>query len=68
MNVMISPCILVCSIDPATGQCAGCGRTLDEIAGWAGYTDVERRRVMELLPARLQAGLDPHQEKERNDA
>lgn len=50
---MDSPCILVCSIDPATGFCFGCGRTMVEIAGWTGYSDAERRTVMQGLPARL---------------
>ncbi|MCM2399184.1 DUF1289 domain-containing protein [Rhizobium sp. S95] len=51
---MESPCILVCSIDMKTGYCFGCGRTRDEIAGWIGYTDQERRSIMEGLPARLE--------------
>ncbi|PZU84773.1 MAG: DUF1289 domain-containing protein [Shinella sp.] len=51
---MESPCILVCSIDMKTGYCFGCGRTRDEIAGWIGYTDQERRSIMESLPARLE--------------
>ncbi|KGD94451.1 MULTISPECIES: DUF1289 domain-containing protein [Rhizobium/Agrobacterium group] len=50
---MISPCILVCSIDMKTGYCFGCGRTRDEIAAWMDYTDMERRMLMEILPARL---------------
>jgi predicted Fe-S protein YdhL (DUF1289 family) len=29
-----SPCIGTCRIDPATGWCQGCWRTLDEIADW----------------------------------
>ncbi|MBC7282361.1 DUF1289 domain-containing protein [Hoeflea sp.] len=49
-----SPCILVCSIDINTGYCFGCGRTLDEIAGWAGYTPDTRRELMAELPARLE--------------
>jgi len=49
---MDSPCIKVCVIDATTGLCAGCGRTLAEIAGWAAMTDVERRRIMRELPAR----------------
>ncbi len=52
--LMESPCILVCSIDMKTGYCFGCGRTRDEIAGWIGYTDQERRSIMEGLPARLE--------------
>ena len=51
---MISPCILVCSIDTKTGYCFGCGRTRDEIAAWMDYTDAERLALMETLPARLE--------------
>jgi predicted Fe-S protein YdhL (DUF1289 family) len=51
---MISPCILVCSIDMKTGYCFGCGRTRDEIAGWMDFSDAERRGLMEILPARLE--------------
>ncbi len=51
---MESPCILICSIDDKTGLCFGCGRTRDEIAGWIGYSDAERRAIMEALPARLE--------------
>lgn len=53
MTAIESPCILVCSIDMATGYCFGCGRTRDEIAGWIGMTPQQRRAVMEVLPARL---------------
>jgi uncharacterized protein len=49
---MQSPCINVCVIDATTGLCAGCGRTLAEIAGWAAMTDGERRRIMSQLAAR----------------
>ncbi len=52
--LMESPCILVCSIDMKTGYCFGCGRTREEIAGWVGYTDQQRRSIMEGLPARLE--------------
>jgi uncharacterized protein len=51
---MISPCILVCSIDMTTGYCFGCGRTRDEIAGWIDYSDAERQSVMDVLAARLE--------------
>ncbi|PDT13704.1 Fe-S oxidoreductase [Rhizobium sp. J15] len=50
---MQTPCIHVCSMDPGSGFCTGCGRTLQEIGGWMGYSDAERRRIMALLPARL---------------
>lgn len=49
---MLTPCIKVCVIDAATGLCAGCGRSLAEIAGWAAMTDFDRQRIVRDLPAR----------------
>jgi len=50
-----SPCISVCAIDPRTGLCTGCFRTLDEIAGWIAFTNDEKRAVVAALPARRRA-------------
>jgi len=50
---MESPCINVCTYDPEAGLCRGCGRTLEEIAGWLSMSDEERRRIMAELPERL---------------
>jgi len=50
---MESPCTRICVIDADTQLCAGCGRTLAEIAAWSAMTDVERRRIMRELPGRL---------------
>lgn len=50
-----SPCIKVCVIEPETGLCTGCGRTLREIAGWSALGREERRRIMDELPARPHA-------------
>jgi predicted Fe-S protein YdhL (DUF1289 family) len=36
-----SPCIKVCQLD-ADRRCRGCGRTVDEIAGWSGMTAEQR--------------------------
>ncbi|MFC3166860.1 DUF1289 domain-containing protein [Paracoccus fontiphilus] len=47
-----SPCIKVCVIDPASGLCTGCLRSLDEIAAWSGLSPETRRRIMADLPAR----------------
>lgn len=47
-----SPCINVCRIDTVTGQCAGCLRTLDEIAGWARLDAAAKRDIWAALPAR----------------
>jgi predicted Fe-S protein YdhL (DUF1289 family) len=47
-----TPCIKVCAIDAGTGLCAGCGRTIEEIARWAAMTDAERKGIMGELPQR----------------
>jgi len=47
-----SPCIKVCVVDPASGACIGCRRTLAEIASWLQLSAQERARVMAELPRR----------------
>ena len=47
-----SPCTSVCRIDAATGLCAGCARTLDEIAAWSTLDDDARRAVWAAIAAR----------------
>lgn len=49
-----TPCIKICTMDPRAGICAGCGRTLEEIARWGGMAESERLRIIEALPARLE--------------
>jgi predicted Fe-S protein YdhL (DUF1289 family) len=51
--VILSPCVKVCVMDSARGICAGCGRTLNEIARWGSMTDRERDAIMRELGARL---------------
>jgi hypothetical protein len=53
-----TPCIAVRMIDPKTGLCFGCGRTLPEIARWHRMDRAERLAVMGQLAARMtDAGL-----------
>jgi uncharacterized protein len=47
-----SPCTGVCRIDPRTGWCDGCLRTLDEIAAWGALDHDARRLAWERLPGR----------------
>ena len=47
-----SPCTGVCRIDQPSGLCAGCRRTLAEIAGWSAMGDGERRSVWQRLALR----------------
>jgi len=44
--VIESPCTRVCTLDPASGLCLGCGRSLDEIVRWTQMTETERERVV----------------------
>lgn len=47
-----TPCVKICVIDPASGLCRGCLRTLDEIAAWGSMSEPARRAVMEHLAGR----------------
>ena len=49
---METPCINICTVEPKSRQCVGCGRTIDEIARWASMTNTERRRIMTELTTR----------------
>jgi len=47
-----SPCIKVCVLDPASGFCIGCRRTLREIAAWGSMPPQMRDAIMNELPKR----------------
>jgi uncharacterized protein len=55
MTPVLSPCEKICIVDPGSGLCQGCGRSLREIESWTSCSDAERNRVMSELPGRLQA-------------
>jgi len=52
MRVPLSPCTGVCRIDPASGWCLGCRRTLEEIADWAMLSPRGKAAVWSDLEAR----------------
>ncbi|MGK6305632.1 DUF1289 domain-containing protein [Variovorax sp. DT-64] len=60
-----SPCISVCRIDPASGLCEGCLRTIDEIAAWSGADDATKRSVWRSIELRADAGFLNSAEKDR---
>jgi len=41
-----SPCIGLCILDPGTGFCKGCFRTIEEIGAWLGLDEEGRRAVL----------------------
>jgi uncharacterized protein len=49
---LVTPCVLVCMINPLTGFCYGCHRTEEEIERWRSYSDAERAALMVELRAR----------------
>ena len=51
-----SPCISVCRIDPETGWCEGCYRTIGEIAHWGALGNDEKLGVWAELARRRAAG------------
>ncbi|MGE0750224.1 MAG: DUF1289 domain-containing protein [Variibacter sp.] len=59
MAAVLSPCINVCTIDPCSGLCVGCRRTLTEIAQWASLSDLDRARIMADLPRRSPSPATP---------
>lgn len=48
-----TPCIKLCVVEPLSGLCIGCGRTLREIGAWASFSPDTRQRIMAVLPERL---------------
>jgi predicted Fe-S protein YdhL (DUF1289 family) len=49
-----SPCVSLCKMDPDTGLCQGCLRSLDEIVAWAGADDDFKRAVWTQIRRREQ--------------
>lgn len=47
-----SPCISVCQMDPMTGYCIGCTRTIDEIRDWIISNPDERNAILGKIAAR----------------
>ena len=55
-SAVASPCINVCKME--AGLCAGCFRTLDEIARWATIGDDDKRLILAAV-AQRRGKLDP---------
>ncbi len=52
LEFLISPCVGVCTTDPATGFCLGCGRTEREVGLWRFEDNPWRRAHLEELKER----------------
>ena len=60
-----SPCISVCQIDGDSGYCLGCWRTLEEVSRWRGFTEDEKRDVLDQLCDRRRAAGVTNERDER---
>ncbi len=54
-----SPCLGICLMDPATRQCRGCLRTVDEIARWFDASPAEKHAILVALEARRMTRAKP---------
>jgi hypothetical protein len=54
-NNVPSPCISVCRMEPLSGLCEGCLRTLDEVARWSTMSEAGKRAVWMLIDQRAAA-------------
>ena len=53
-----SPCISICRMDPQSGLCEGCYRTIEEIVAWGGASEEYKRSVWVEIRKREQAAFD----------
>jgi predicted Fe-S protein YdhL (DUF1289 family) len=44
-GIVPSPCVNVCRMNPRTGLCEGCQRTIDEIMRWSSATEDMKRAI-----------------------
>jgi len=47
-----SPCKDICTTDPESGLCVGCGRSIEEIANWNSYTDIKKKEILVNIESR----------------
>ncbi|MCL2657148.1 MAG: DUF1289 domain-containing protein [Betaproteobacteria bacterium] len=52
MSAVPSPCIGVCQLDPKSGLCIGCLRTVEEIEAWSNASELLRRAILRALVER----------------
>ncbi|MDX1455584.1 MAG: DUF1289 domain-containing protein [Gammaproteobacteria bacterium] len=52
-----SPCVGICVVDEVD-VCEGCGRHVDDIAGWMGMSEAQRVAANERAIKRLRERLD----------
>ena len=51
MDKIDSPCIDICTIDRDSGECIGCGRTVEDVRNWANFDNLKKKQILENLNA-----------------
>jgi uncharacterized protein len=51
-----SPCISVCRMNPQSGLCEGCLRSIEEIAQWGNAGDEFKQTILKRIEQRRQKG------------
>ena len=51
-----SPCISVCRMNPQSGLCEGCLRSIEEIAQWGNAGDELKRAILMRIEQRHETG------------
>ncbi|MEI6733222.1 MAG: DUF1289 domain-containing protein [Comamonadaceae bacterium] len=51
-----SPCISVCRMNPQSGLCEGCLRSIEEIAQWGSAGDEFKQTILKRIEQRRQKG------------
>jgi predicted Fe-S protein YdhL (DUF1289 family) len=54
-SVVASPCNSVCTLNPLSGFCNGCLRSLSEIADWSAMSDEDKRQVWRQIDERARS-------------
>ena len=52
MDEIDSPCIDICTIDRDSGECIGCGRTVEDVRNWANFDNLKKKQILENLNVR----------------
>lgn len=60
-----SPCVGICLMDPATGYCRGCLRSVAEIAEWYDAGAAGKRAILARLTERRRLRIDRGSDKSR---
>lgn len=51
-ELIASPCVGLCELNPETTRCKGCLRSIEEISAWSSYSNTEKGELLQQLEQR----------------